>query len=70
MISTRKGPEVMEQWTFNLFRRQHLDKFLSSFEKLGLANEHDAVACAKYHVLSNSIGGVPVEYMAESDTKA
>ncbi|MEP3244960.1 MAG: hypothetical protein ABJN40_12440 [Sneathiella sp.] len=70
MISTRKGPEVMEDWMFRLFRRQHLDKFLSSFEKLGLSHEPDAVACAKYHVLSNSIGGVPVEYMAESDKKA
>ena len=70
MISQRKGPDVMESWMFNLFRRQHLDKFLSSFENLGLANEPDSVACAKYHVLSNSIGGVPVEYMAESDKKA
>lgn len=70
MISSRLGPEVMEAWMFNLFRRQHLDKFLSSFEKLGLSDEPDAVACAKYHVLSNSIGGVPVEYMKESDTKA
>ncbi len=70
MISTRKGPDVMEEWMFRLFRRQHLDKFLSSFEKLGLSHEPDAVACAKYHVLSNAIGGVPVEYMAESDKKA
>jgi len=70
MISTRKGPEVMEEWMFRLFRRQHLDKFLSSFNKLGITGESDAVACAKYHVLSNSIGGVPVEYMAESDKKA
>ncbi|MEL6415645.1 MAG: hypothetical protein AAFQ15_11970, partial [Pseudomonadota bacterium] len=43
---------------------------LSSFEKLGLDLEPDAVACAKYHVLSNGIGGVAVEYMAESDTRA
>lgn len=70
MISTRKGPEIMEEWMFRLFRQQHLDKFLSSFEKLGLSHEPDAIACAKYHVLSNSIGGVPVEYMAENDKKA
>ncbi|GLQ07592.1 hypothetical protein [Sneathiella chinensis] len=70
MISTRKGPDVMEDWMFRLFRRQHLDKFLSSFDKLGLRNEPDAVACAKYHVLSNSIGGVPVEYMEENSKKA
>ena len=35
MISTRKGPEVMGEWMFRLFRRQHEEKFLSSFEKLG-----------------------------------
>lgn len=70
MVSSRLGPDVMEDWMFRLFRRQHLDKFLSSFEKLGLSAEPDAVACAKYHVLSNGIGGVPVEYMAESDSKA
>jgi len=70
MVSSRKGPEVMEEWMFRLFRRQHLEKFLSSFEKLGLQGESDAVACAKYHVLSNAIGGVAVEYMAENDKKA
>lgn len=70
MVSTRKGPKVMGEWMFRLFRRQHLDKFLSSFGKLGLRGLPDAVACARYHVLSNGIGGVPVEYMEESDRKA
>jgi hypothetical protein len=55
---------------FRLFRRQHLEKFLASFEKLGLTDLPHAVACARYHVLSNSIGGVPVEYMEESPRKA
>ena len=70
MISTNKRPEVMGDWMFRLFRRQHLDKFLSSFEKLGLSDLPHAVACARYHVMSNSIGGVPVEYMVENDQKA
>ncbi len=70
MIATRKGPEVMGDWMFRLFRRQHLDKFLSSFQKLGLGDLPDAVACAKYHVLSNGIGGVAVEYLPENDRKA
>ncbi len=69
MVSSRKGPEVIEKWMFKLFRRQHLEKFLSSFEKLGLSHESDPVACAKYHVISNTIGGVPVEYMKENDNK-
>lgn len=60
----------MEDWMFRLFRRQHEDKFLSSFSKLGLSELPHAVACAQYHVMSNAIGGVSVEYMPEIDTKA
>ena len=70
MIATREGPQAIGDWMFRLFRRQHEDKFLSSFEGLGLDGEPHAVACAKYHVLSNRIGGVEVEYMEESPTKA
>lgn len=70
MISSRKGPEVMGDWMFRLFRRQHLEKFLSSFDKLGLTGLPHAVACARYHVLSNNMGGVGVEYMEEDDRKA
>lgn len=70
MVATREGPTVMGDWMFRLFRRQHEEKFLSSFAKLGLDGLPHAVACARYHVLSNGIGGVGVEFMAESDTKA
>ena len=44
-VSMECGGEVMEQWMFKLFRRQHEDKFLSSFKKLGLDGLPDAVAC-------------------------
>ena len=70
MIASREGPEVIGDWLFRLFRRQHEEKFLSSFRKLGLDGEPHAVACAKYHVLSNRMGGVDVEYMEESTAKA
>lgn len=70
MVSSHRTREEVGEWMFRLFRRQHLEKFLSSFEKLGLSELPDAVACAKYHVLSNSMGGVGVEYMYESDRKA
>lgn len=69
-VAMREGPQVMEEWMFRLFRSQHLQKFLSSFRKLGLEELPHAVACARYHVLSNGIGGVPVEYIEESDTRA
>ena len=63
MVSSNKEPSVIEDWMFRVFRRQHEQKFLSGFKKLGLSNHSDAVACAKYHVVSNAIGGVGVEYM-------
>ena len=53
-----------------LFRRQQGERFLPGLKKLGLSDEPDAVACAKYHFLSNHVGGVSVAYIAESDTKA
>ncbi len=70
MVAMREGPEIVGEWMFRLFRRLHEEKFLSSFGKLGLEGLPDAVACARYHTLSNVIGGVPVEYMEESDRKA
>jgi hypothetical protein len=55
---------------FGLPRRQHHKKFLSSFDKARDQIDADAVACAAYHYLSNSIGGVAVEFMRASDRKA
>ena len=70
MVAANERPEVVGEWMRRLFRRLHEEKFLSSFRKLGLEGLPDAVACARYHTLSNVIGGVPVEYMEESDRKA
>ena len=70
MVSVEEGGDVVGDWMFRLFRRQHEDKFLTSFHKLGLADLPHAVACAKYHTLSNGVGGVRVEYIEESDKKA
>jgi hypothetical protein len=70
MVSSREGPAVVGDWMFRLFRRQHHEKFVSSFAKLGLQDLPHAVACARYHVLSNAIGGVAVEYMEEGPRKA
>ena len=69
-VSTRETPQIVGDWMFRLFRRQHEAKFLSSFDKLGLSKLPHAVACARYHVLSNNVGGVGVEYAEESDRKA
>ena len=70
MVAVEEDKSTVYDWMFRVFRRQHEEKFLSSFKKLGLAGQPHAVACAKYHVLSNGMGGVAVEYMEESDSKA
>jgi len=69
-LVSRRSPADAAEWVFRVFRHQHHEKFLSSFGKLGLAGMPDAVACAAYHYLSNSVGGVTVEFMRESDRKA
>jgi hypothetical protein len=70
MVGSRKGADAVGTWVQRTFRRQHEAKFLASFEKLGLSELPHAIACARYHYLSNRIGGVEVEYMPESDRKA
>jgi hypothetical protein len=69
LVSRRSGADAAE-WIFHVFRHQHHEKFLSSFDKLGLRGLPDAVACAAYHYLSNAVGGVGVEFVRESDRKA
>lgn len=69
-VTLTEGEEAAGDWTFRIFRRLHHEKFLASFDKLGLAQKPDPVAAAEYHYLSNSIGGVEVEFMPESDDKA
>ncbi|MBO6775975.1 MAG: hypothetical protein JJ897_10795, partial [Marinibacterium sp.] len=44
MVAVEEGKKVVGDWMFRLFRQQHLDKFLSSFEKLGLTDLPHAVA--------------------------
>jgi len=69
-VSLRRGRRDAGEWMFRVFRHQHHEKFLSSFDKLGLTGMPDAVACAAYHYLSNSVGGVGVEFMPENERKA
>jgi hypothetical protein len=69
-LVSRRGSADAARWVHAVFRHQHHEKFLSSFDKLGLTGMPHAVACAAYHYLSNSIGGVNVEFMKESDRKA
>ena len=69
-LVTRKNDLIAEEFVFQLFRKQHLERFLPGLQKLGLSNESHAVAAAKYHYFSNQLGGVKVEYLEESSKKA
>lgn len=69
-LVVERGEDRAADALFGLFRRQHLERFLPGLDKLGLSGEPDAVACAKYHYLSNHLGGVGVVYVPESDRKA
>ena len=69
-IILEQSREKIFDWSFLLFRSIQEKKFASSLSKLDLEGLPDAVACARYHVLSNTLGGVSVEYMEESNKKA
>ena len=66
----RAGIQRAADVTFATFRQRHHEKFLPGLKKLGLDRQPDAVACAQYHYLSNSLGGVKVDWIPESDKKS
>src|SRR6185436_6254563 len=70
MLASRAGAAGAAEVVFRTFRRQQLARFLPGLKKLGLDQLPHAVACAQYHYLSNQVGGVKVEYVHESDSKA
>jgi hypothetical protein len=69
-LVTRQGTQRAAEVVFRTFRNQHLELFLPGLRKLGLDGLPPAVACAKYHVLSNSLGGVGVVWIPESDRRS
>ena len=70
LLVSRAGADAAEEVVFRTFRRQQVARFLPGLEKFSLTGLPHAVACAQYHYLSNQVGGVKVEYVYESDTKA
>ena len=54
-----------------LLRHHQEHYFLDGIKKLGLELEvSDAIRCAKYHCISNAIGGLRTRYAVESPDKA
>lgn len=69
-VISRRGEQQGADLVFTIFRQQQLELFQQGLEKLGLTDLPDAVACARYHVESNALGGVPVAWIPESDRKS
>lgn len=69
-IVSRLGAGPAAELVFRVFRAQQQARFLPGLEKLGLSGLPPALAAARYHYLSNAIGGVGVEYHEESPRKA
>ena len=67
---SRRGAADAAELVFRVFRAQQQARFLPGLEKLGLTGLPPAIAAARYHYLSNAIGGVGVEYHEESPRKA
>ncbi|MBV8393931.1 MAG: hypothetical protein JOY81_12185 [Alphaproteobacteria bacterium] len=68
-LVTRRGSDTAREYVFRHFRRQHLEKFLPGLQKLGLADQPPAAACALYHYHSNALGGVKTGYLLETPRK-
>ncbi len=64
------GQDSITELEFRSLRRHHRKHFLPGMEKLELGNEPtDAVRCGKYHYFSNTLGGLPMEYVEETPNK-
>jgi hypothetical protein len=65
------GNEIAEEIQFRVLRSHQKHLFLGGLKKLGLDGEmSDAVRCAKFHVLSNYLGGLRVRYAEEASGRA
>ena len=69
-VTSRMGARHGADFVFRVFRRQQQERFLLGIERFGLKDVPHAMACAQYHYLGNLLGGVPVQYIRESDRKA
>lgn len=70
-VIQRHGHDIAEDVQFRVLRSHQEHFFLAGLKKLGLDREaSDAVRSAKFHFLSNALGGLRVRYAEESPDKA
>lgn len=65
-----KGAEAVGKLWVNLLRQHQQGFYNEGLKKLGISpSEPPAVAAAKYHYLTNAIGGIPIDYVEETPQK-
>ena len=65
-----KGEQALNDVWRTLMSAEQTKRFRDALVKLGIENDPPAVAAAKYHYFSNSIGGLTMHFIQESQKKA
>lgn len=65
-----KGEHALNDVWRSLMTAEQSSRFREALVKLGIDREPPAVAAAKYHYFSNTIGGLSMHFVQESDRKA
>jgi hypothetical protein len=65
-----KGEQALNDVWRSLMSAEQTIRFREALVKLGIENDPPAVAAAKYHYFSNSIGGLTMQYIEESPKRA
>jgi hypothetical protein len=70
VILREEGGDALARFKYSILRMHQRSHFLQGLEKLGIDRSlPPAVVAARYHYLSNSMGGLSMEYIEESPKK-
>jgi hypothetical protein len=70
VLYREKGEAALNDVWRTLMSAEQTIRFREALAKLGIENDPPAIAAAKYHYFSNSIGGLTMHFIAESPQKA
>ncbi|MBM3542262.1 MAG: hypothetical protein FJX51_09455 [Alphaproteobacteria bacterium] len=70
VILRDRGPDDFAKFKIVILGLHQEGHYLEGLKKLGIGNDPPAIAAAKYHYLSNSIGGLTLEYAEDGPKRA
>ena len=70
IVYREKGEKALNDVWSTLMSAEQTVRFRDALTKLGIENDPPAIAAAKYHYFSNSIGGLNMQFIQESPKKA